>query len=169
MGRWPPSSTVNTHGGKKPPVKQYQSEFNHYRASSEDLELQHTNKLHTVETRYIQQIKVAKTELKAEINGMKEQFEKKLASLLMSKNCNDAGDMAEAETNEGFEKDVKKLERSALAFGDNSLKCQDLQKNFWKACKLSGNLTIPLTAASDRLESTPPGPQAEVVIVIVIL
>lgn len=47
-------------------------------------------------------------------------------------------------------------------------KYQDLQKNLRKAGKLSRNLMAPLTAASDTVESAPPGPEAEAVIVTVI-
>jgi hypothetical protein len=100
--------------------------FNRRLAQAEDLELRHANELRAVETRCIQHVKAAKTEFKAEIKSLEERFEQKVASLLASKNHVDVGDGSEAETDEEFEKDVEKLEKSALAFGDNSLKVSKL-------------------------------------------
>ncbi|KAG2129523.1 hypothetical protein BD769DRAFT_1667118 [Suillus cothurnatus] len=120
------SSAQNTSGPPKSmKISQVLSEmtsFNRRLAQAEDLELRHANELHAVETRCIQHVKAVKTEFKAEIKSLEEQFEQKVASLLASKNHVDVGDGSEAETDEEFEKDVKKLEKSALAFGDNSLK-----------------------------------------------
>lgn len=120
------SSAQNTSGPPKSmKISQVLSEmtsFNRRLAHAEDLELRHANELRAVETRCVQQIEAAKTELKAQIKDMEEKFEAKLASLLASKSRDDVGDTAEAETDEEFEKDVEKLEKSAIAFGDNGLK-----------------------------------------------
>ncbi|KAG1790741.1 hypothetical protein EV424DRAFT_1355216, partial [Suillus variegatus] len=120
------SSAQNTSGPPKSmKISQVLSEmtsFNRRLAHAEDLELRHANELRAVETRCVQQIEAAKMELKAQIKDMEEKFEAKLASLLASKSRDDVRDTAEAETDEEFEKDVEKLEKSAIAFGDNGLK-----------------------------------------------
>ncbi|KAG1825482.1 uncharacterized protein BJ212DRAFT_1294914 [Suillus subaureus] len=202
----------------------------------------------------IQHVEAAKTEFKAKIKSLEEQFEQKVASLLASKSQVDVGDGFEAETNEEFEKDVEKLEKSALAFSDNSLKMlmgsakltvdmlpsypsdknkwlldpatnehlmcfrwteshqhsdnhanilriityicqhsttvcagtgpalrdisdkdlctcvvkkyQDLQKNLWKAGRLSGHPVVPLTAVASTVEDDLLGPSAQPVAVM---
>ncbi|KAG1731001.1 hypothetical protein EDB19DRAFT_1831827 [Suillus lakei] len=209
------SSAQNTSGPPKlMKISQVLSEmtsFNRWLAQAEDLELRHANELHTVETRCIQHVEAVKTEFKAEIKSLKEQFEQKVASLLVSKSHVDVGDGSEAETNEEFEKDVEKLEKSALAFGDNSLKhsdnhtnilhiityirqhgttvctgtgpalCnisdedlhahvvkkyQDLQKNLWKAGRLSGHPVVPPTAVASSVEDNLLRPSAQPVAIM---
>ncbi|KAG1736379.1 hypothetical protein EDD22DRAFT_959764 [Suillus occidentalis] len=120
------SSAQNTSGPPKSmKISQVLSEmtsFNRQLAQAEDSELQHANELYAVETRCIQHVKAVKIEFKAKIKSLEEQFEQKVASLLASKSHVDVGDGSEDETDEEFEQDVEKLERSALAFSDNGLK-----------------------------------------------
>ncbi|KAG2050545.1 hypothetical protein BDR06DRAFT_1011194 [Suillus hirtellus] len=96
--------------------------FNRWLAQAEDSELRHATELRAVETRCVQHVEAVKTEFKAEIKSLEERFEQKVASLLASKSHVDVGDGSEDETDEEFEQDVEKLEKSALAFGDNGLK-----------------------------------------------
>ncbi|KAG2055669.1 hypothetical protein BDR06DRAFT_1006860 [Suillus hirtellus] len=120
------SSAQNTSGPPKSmKISQVLSEmtsFNRWLAQAEDSELQHANELRAVETKCVQHVEAVKTEFKAKIKSLEEQFEQKVASLLVSKSHIDVGDGSEDETNEEFEQDVEKLEKSALAFGNNGLK-----------------------------------------------
>lgn len=136
------SSAQNTSGPPKSmKISQVLSEmtsFNRRLAQAEDSELRHANELRAVETRCVQHVEAAKTEFMAEIKSLEERFEQKVASLLASKSHVDVGDGSEDETDEEFEQDVEKLEKSALAFGDNGLK---VSKSVDPVCEVYTNKT----------------------------
>ncbi|KAG1723600.1 uncharacterized protein EDB91DRAFT_1270776 [Suillus paluster] len=122
-----PSALTETNGGsQKLKVSQVLSQMatiNHWLDLAENQELQHAQEVRALEMRCAQHVEAVKNEMKAEIRSLKESFEQKVASMVASINSRvDGGEAADAETDEEFERDVEKIEKSALAFGDNGLK-----------------------------------------------
>ncbi|KAG1736438.1 uncharacterized protein EDB91DRAFT_1250060 [Suillus paluster] len=122
-----PSASTETDGGsQKLKVSQVLSQMatiNRRLDLAENQELQHTQEVCALEMRCAQHVEAVRNEMKAEIRSLEESFEQKVASMVASIESRvDGGEAAGAESDEEFERDVEKIEKSALVFGDNGLK-----------------------------------------------
>ncbi|KAG0698528.1 hypothetical protein DFH29DRAFT_877949 [Suillus ampliporus] len=122
-----PSTSTETNGGsQKLKVSQVLSQMatiNCRLDLAENQELQHAQEVRALEMRCAQHVEAVRNEMKAEIRSLEESFEQKVASMVASIESRvDGGEAAGAESDEEFERDVEKIEKSALAFGDNGLK-----------------------------------------------